>query len=159
MPNSAGLSEPETFPVFSLPQIQGSRGLPRRTDRVRVHASSAIYTHATWPVQKQEDVDEIQRQFFLSFVTHDSGGDEQRAYEFEKAAAILSAQVPHRNKLWMSSIVSRDIGGDVGQFVADIGRFERTSHARDPTWARPGDKEGRLHIQNTMGYQVKLDPD
>ncbi|KAJ7790885.1 hypothetical protein B0H14DRAFT_3568406 [Mycena olivaceomarginata] len=117
----------------------------------------------------QEDVDEIQRQFFPSYETHDSDEEEQvdgysehllkRAYEFEKAAAILTAQVPHRNKLWMSSIVSRSIGGNVSQFVADIDRFERTSHAQDPTWARLGDKEGRRHMQNTMGYQVRLNSD
>jgi hypothetical protein len=59
----------------------------------------------------------------------------------------------------MSSIVSRGIGGDVSQFMADIDRFERTSHARDLTWARLGDKEGRRRMQNTMGYQVRLNSD
>jgi hypothetical protein len=60
---------------------------PRITDRVRVHASSASCTHATWPVQRQEDFDEIQRQFFLSFVTHDSDGEEQVS-GYEKLVAL-----------------------------------------------------------------------
>ncbi|KAJ7788196.1 hypothetical protein B0H14DRAFT_3892573 [Mycena olivaceomarginata] len=75
-----------------------------------------------------EDVEEIQRHFFPSFDTHDSDDKEQidqytahllaLAEDFDKAAAILRAQVPHKNKLWMSSIVNRKIGGDVVLLVA-----------------------------------------
>ncbi|KAJ6466767.1 hypothetical protein C8R45DRAFT_1171983 [Mycena sanguinolenta] len=114
----------------------------------------------------QENVDEIQRQFFPAFETHDSDGETEpddyserllkRAADLEKAAAIIRAQVPHRNKLWMSSVVKRDIGGNVSQFVADINRFERTSRAWDSTWAKAGDNEGQCRMQNTMGCQVPL---
>ncbi|KAJ7466979.1 hypothetical protein FB451DRAFT_1178236 [Mycena latifolia] len=77
--------------------------------------------------------------------------------ELEQAAAILRSQVPHRNKLWMSSIVKRNIGGDVGQMVADIHRFESSSRVRDTTWAPKGDKEARRRMQNTMGYQIPIE--
>jgi hypothetical protein len=70
---------------------------------------------------------------------------------------MFRAQIPHRNKLWMSSMVTRNIGKDVSQMVADIRRFEGTSHVRDTTWAKPGDKEGRRRMQNTMGYQIPID--
>jgi hypothetical protein len=81
------------------------------------------------------------------------------AEDFEKAAAILRSQVPHRNKLWMSSIVKRNVGADVSELVTDIRKFESTSRTRETTWARNGDKEGRRRIQNTMGYQIPLESD
>jgi hypothetical protein len=84
---------------------------------------------------------------------------QKRAEELERGAAILRAQIPHRNKLWMSSVVKRNIGGDVSKMVADIRRFETTSRVRDTTWAKKGDKESSRRVQNTMGYQVRLDSD
>ncbi|KAJ7212430.1 hypothetical protein C8J57DRAFT_1539109 [Mycena rebaudengoi] len=111
-----------------------------------------------------EDADEVQRHFFPSFETHDSDDEEQldahseyilkRADELEEAAAILRSQVPHRNKLWMSNVVKRNIGGDAGKMVADIRRFESTARARDTTWAKKGDRESIRRMQNTMGYQA-----
>ncbi|KAJ7230875.1 hypothetical protein C8J57DRAFT_1582643 [Mycena rebaudengoi] len=84
-----------------------------------------------------DDAEEVQRQFFPAFETHDSDDEQQvdmyvdalqkRAEELERGAAILRAQIPHRNKLWMSSVVKRNIGGDVSKMVADIRRFETTS--------------------------------
>ncbi|KAJ7792982.1 hypothetical protein B0H14DRAFT_2623333 [Mycena olivaceomarginata] len=134
MPNSAGLSEPETFPVSHCRKYKEAAD-SNGTKKNGSHAGQWIREVGGFMLTQ------FQGRWLI-------GNLLKRAYEFEKAAAILRAQVPHRNKLWMSSIVSRDrdIGRDVGQSVADIGRFERTSHARDPTWARPGDKEARLHM-------------
>ncbi|KAJ7882346.1 hypothetical protein B0H14DRAFT_2565337 [Mycena olivaceomarginata] len=115
------------------------------------------------------DAEEIQQQFFPSFDGHESDDEKQvdafvthlqkRADKFEQAAAILRAQVPRRNKLWMSSVVNGDIGRDVSQMVTDIHRFERTSRVRDTTWAKNRDKEGRRQMQNTIGYQIPLEID
>ncbi|KAJ7182021.1 hypothetical protein C8R46DRAFT_1027825 [Mycena filopes] len=69
----------------------------------------------------------------------------------EQGAAIIRAQLAHRNKLWMSSMSKRDIGGDVALMVADVRRFESTSRVRDTTWAKKGDKESRRRVANTMG--------
>lgn len=77
----------------------------------------------------------------------------------EHAAAIFRAQVLHRDKLWMRSMVERKIGGNVGQVVADIHRFEATSRVRDTTWPKKGDKEGHRRSRNTMGYQVRVEAD
>ncbi|KAF8209912.1 hypothetical protein K438DRAFT_1960133 [Mycena galopus ATCC 62051] len=116
-----------------------------------------------------DDVEEVHRHFFPSVDTHDSEEEEEiddhaeyllkRAAEFEQAAAILRAQVPQRNKLWMSSVVKRDIGADVGHMLDDIRRFESTSQTRDTTWAKGKDKVSRRRVQNTMGYQIRLDSD
>ncbi|KAJ7173524.1 hypothetical protein C8R46DRAFT_892769 [Mycena filopes] len=118
-----------------------------------------------------DDAEEVQRQFFPSFDTHDSDEEEEvrvdnycdhlakRATELEQGAAIIRAQLAHRNKLWMSSMSKRDIGGDVALMVADVRRFESTSRVRDTTWAKKGDRESRRRVQNTMGYQIAVDSD
>ncbi|KAJ6563398.1 hypothetical protein DFH09DRAFT_1082448 [Mycena vulgaris] len=113
-----------------------------------------------------EDMEETQCALFPFFEAQDSDDEEeveeyaqkllQRADEFQRAAEILRAQVPHRKRLWMSSIVKRDIGHDVSLMVADINRYEFTAQTRDNTWAKKGDREGQRRSQNTMGYQVDL---
>ncbi|KAJ6592145.1 hypothetical protein DFH09DRAFT_1136732, partial [Mycena vulgaris] len=117
-----------------------------------------------------DDVEEIQRVFFPSFETHDSDDEEQepsideysdhlrkRADELEQAAAILCAQIPHTNNLWMASIVKRNVGQDVGQMVGDIRKFEGTARVRNTTWGK--DKKGRRSMQNTMEYQIPIETD
>ncbi|KAJ7688240.1 hypothetical protein B0H17DRAFT_1135699 [Mycena rosella] len=94
---------------------------------------------------------------------HDSDDEEEvqsnaeylprQADEFIRAAEILRAHVPHKNRIWMSSIVKRDIGHNVSLMVADINRHEHRAQKRDNTWPKNGDKEGARHSQNTMGYQ------
>ncbi|KAJ7328013.1 hypothetical protein DFH08DRAFT_816174 [Mycena albidolilacea] len=69
------------------------------------------------------DMEETHRALFPSFEAQDSDDEEEvegyaqellrRADAFQKAAGILRAQVPHRNRLWMSSIVKRNIGCDL----------------------------------------------
>ncbi|KAJ7763778.1 hypothetical protein B0H16DRAFT_1801158 [Mycena metata] len=139
---------------FSSSSLLGKR---TRSSRQESHGDSS-----------SDDAEEVQRQFFPAFDTHDSDVEEEvdgyrdhllrRAAELEQAAAILRAQVPHRNKLWMSSIARRNIGADVGQMVADIRRFESTAHVRDTTWAKKGDKDDRRRKENTMGYQIYVPP-
>jgi hypothetical protein len=50
----------------------------------------------------------------------------QKAEAFEEAAQILRSQIPHRNPIWMKSVIDRKLGNDVADFVADIRRFEST---------------------------------
>ncbi|KAJ7321352.1 hypothetical protein DFH08DRAFT_941974 [Mycena albidolilacea] len=66
----------------------------------------------------------------------------KRAEEFKQATTIFRAQVPHRNRIWMLSMVKQDMGCNVGNLVKDIHRYESSSRVRDTTWARKkGDKE------------------
>ncbi|KAJ7504993.1 hypothetical protein B0H11DRAFT_1905063 [Mycena galericulata] len=109
----------------------------------------------------------IQCHFFPAFNTHDSDNEEEvdgyrdhilkRADGLEQAAAILRAQVPHKNRLWMSRFVmikrNIDIGADVGLMVDDIRKFERTGCDRGTTWAKSGNREDERRVLNTMGYQ------
>ncbi|KAJ7827941.1 hypothetical protein B0H14DRAFT_2594895 [Mycena olivaceomarginata] len=122
-------------------------------DRAQAHTT---FVSASSIGTSRSSTEEIQRQFFPSFDGHESDDEEQRAQELEQAAAILRSQVPHGNKLWLSSIYKRDVGADVSQMVADIRRFESTSRVRDTTWPKTGDKEARRRMQNTMGYQIPL---
>ncbi|KAJ7827246.1 hypothetical protein B0H14DRAFT_3144671 [Mycena olivaceomarginata] len=108
-------------------------------------------------------MEETHRALFSSFKAQDSDDEEEvegyaqdllrRADAFQKAPEILRGQVPHGNRLWMSSIVKRNIGCDVSLMVADINRHEFTAQTRDTTWPKKGDKD---RSQNTMGYQVGL---
>ncbi|KAJ7804221.1 hypothetical protein B0H14DRAFT_3775469 [Mycena olivaceomarginata] len=142
---------------FSTPSLLGKRARPVIPE---VDGSSS------------DDAAEVQRMFFPSFNGEHSDNEEEvnfnfsfqidgysahllkRAEEFERAAAIFRAQVPHRNRIWMSSMVKQDVGRDVGNLVKDIHRYESSSRVRDTTWARKkGDKEEQRRIKNTMGYQ------
>ncbi|KAJ7026511.1 hypothetical protein C8F04DRAFT_1212608 [Mycena alexandri] len=99
-----------------------------------------------------DDADEleVQRQFFPSFDTHNSDDEE----EVDRHQDHLSKwQQPFS----VLNIAKRDIGADVGLMVGDIRRFESTSHVRDTTW--PTDAESRWRVQNTMGYQIRVDSD
>ncbi|KAJ7802031.1 hypothetical protein B0H14DRAFT_2614794 [Mycena olivaceomarginata] len=139
---------------FSTPSLLGKRARPVIPE---VDGSSS------------DDAAEVQRMFFPSFNGEHSDNEEEidgysvhllkRAEESERAAAIFRAQVPHRNRIWMSSMVKQDVGRDVGNLVKDIHRYESSSRVRDTTWARKkGDKEEQCRIKNTMGYQVSLGP-
>ncbi|KAJ6506038.1 hypothetical protein DFH09DRAFT_1101549 [Mycena vulgaris] len=72
------------------------------------------------------------------------GDNEER---LDAHAEHLQKWADDRNRLWMSSIVGRNIGKD------DTGRV------RDITWAQNEDRKGRRRIQNTMGYQIPLASD
>jgi hypothetical protein len=78
-----------------------------------------------------------------------------RADELAQAAKIIRSQLPHRNRIWINSIASRNLGGDVSLMVKDIRYVEQTGRRRDLTWAHAGDREGMRRSQNTMGYQVR----
>jgi len=73
----------------------------------------------------------------------------------EQAADIIRSQLPHRNQIWISSMVDRNIGHDVADFVLDVPHVERTGRRRENTWARSGDKVGQLCSRNTMGFQMR----
>ncbi|KAJ7310684.1 hypothetical protein DFH08DRAFT_823060 [Mycena albidolilacea] len=97
---------------FSTPSLLGKRVRPVIPE---VDGSSS------------DDAAEVQRSFFPSFNGEHSDDKEEidgyqahllkRAEEFEQAAAIFRAQVPHRNRIWMSSMVKQDIGHNVGNLV------------------------------------------
>ncbi|KAI9454440.1 hypothetical protein F5148DRAFT_1288636 [Russula earlei] len=60
-----------------------------------------------------------------------------QADELVEAAEIIQSELPHKNKIWINSIMSQDIGADVSHLVKDV-------------------------QHNTMGYQIQgksLDPD
>ena len=78
-----------------------------------------------------------------------------RADELVQAAKIIRSQLPHRNPIWINSMASRNLGGDVSLMVKDIRYVEQTGRRRDRTWAQAGDREGMRRSQNTMGYQVR----
>ena len=80
---------------------------------------------------------------------------ELRASELEQGAAILRSQLKHKSRIWMGSIVNRNIGGDVSDLVHDVCRLEITERSRDNTWAPSGDHDAQRRSQNTMGYQVR----
>jgi hypothetical protein len=55
-----------------------------------------------------------------------------RANELVEAAEIIRSQLSHRNRIWINSMVSRDIGSDVSLLV-----FEKT---RRRDLVRAGDR-------------------
>ena len=64
----------------------------------------------------------------------------------------MHSQIPHRNHIWMKSVVDRKLGKDIMDFVADVRRFEDTGQTHDTTWGGSG-KVAKRKAQNTMGYQ------
>ncbi|KAJ7309440.1 hypothetical protein DFH08DRAFT_823381 [Mycena albidolilacea] len=68
------------------------------------------------------DMEETHRALFPFFETQNIDDEEEvegsapdlvrREHVFQKAAEILHTEVPHGNRLWMSSIVKRNIGCD-----------------------------------------------
>jgi hypothetical protein len=78
-----------------------------------------------------------------------------RADELVEAAGIIRSQLPHRNRIWIKSMASRDIGNDISRLVKDVQHVEKTGHRRQPTWLRAGDSEAIRRSRNTMGYQVR----
>lgn len=80
-----------------------------------------------------------------------------RADELVEGARIIKSQLRHENRIWMNSMLSRNIGGDVSDLVRDVRFLEVSGRQRDNTWAQPGDREAQRHSQNTMGYQVQCE--
>jgi hypothetical protein len=81
----------------------------------------------------------------------------KRAEELQRGAEMMLSQLAHRNKIWMKSVVDRNLGADISAMVEDIRHFERSTrigNADNLTWARPGDKHSSRRVRNTMGYQV-----
>lgn len=78
---------------------------------------------------------------------------EQRARDFEVAAAILRSELPRPEKVFLNNFARRDLGADVSHFVQDVRRFESTSRKTDCTWPRAGDALARRRSENTMGIQ------
>ena len=79
----------------------------------------------------------------------------QKAEAFEEAAQILRSQIPHRNQIWMKSVIDQKLGNDVTDFVADIHHFESIGQKQDTTWGEGGKKVEKRRVQNTMGYQTR----
>lgn len=77
------------------------------------------------------------------------------ARELREAADIIKAQLPHHNRVWINSMVDRNIGGDVSQLVKYIRHMESTGRCRRNTWPRTGDREAIRCSRNTMGYQLR----
>lgn len=80
---------------------------------------------------------------------------EARANELTEGARIIRSQMVYKNQIWMRSILSRNIGGDVSDLVCDIRRLEVTGRHRDNTWAPAGNREAQRRSKNIMGYQVR----
>jgi hypothetical protein len=78
-----------------------------------------------------------------------------RAEELAEGAHIIKAQLTHKNPIWMRSILSQNIGGDVSDLVHDIRRLELTGRQRENTWAPAGDHDAQCRSRNTMGYQAR----
>ncbi|KAF8957978.1 hypothetical protein BDZ97DRAFT_1924115 [Flammula alnicola] len=81
-----------------------------------------------------------------------------RAEAFRRAADIFESQASsstHDGRIWMKSVVERDVGRDVDHLVQDVRRFEETGRTRGNTWANPKSKEEVRRMKNTMGYQVR----
>ena len=78
----------------------------------------------------------------------------QKAEAFEEAAQILHSQIPHRNQIWMKSVIDRKLGNDVTDFVADIHCLKSTGQKWDTTWGEGGKNVEKQQVQNTMGYQT-----
>ncbi|KAF5343057.1 hypothetical protein D9758_011133 [Tetrapyrgos nigripes] len=70
------------------------------------------------------------------------------------AANIIEAQIPHKNRLWLKSLHTREIGRDISHFVKDVREFESPRGNRETTWARKQKGDNR-RVANTMGYQIE----
>ncbi|PIL26554.1 hypothetical protein GSI_12312 [Ganoderma sinense ZZ0214-1] len=81
----------------------------------------------------------------------------RRVKELRQAADLIEAQLPFKNKIWIGSMVDRNIGGDVSLFLGDVRHFQKTASTRSTTWAKKGDREGQRRSRNTMGYQLSSD--
>lgn len=81
-----------------------------------------------------------------------------RANELEDAVRIIRSQLPYKNRIWISSMVDRNIGGDVSLLVSDVRHFEVTGRSRETTLPRRGDRDGSRRSRNTMGYQMGTRP-
>ena len=77
-----------------------------------------------------------------------------RVDELEEVAHIIKSQLPHANRVWISSMISQNIGSDASHLVQDIQHVEVSGRCRETTWPRLGDREGAQRSRNTMGYQV-----
>jgi hypothetical protein len=78
-----------------------------------------------------------------------------RADELEEAAHIIKSQLPHANRIWISSMISQNIGSDASHLVQDIRHVEVSGRRRKTTWPRLGDRKDARRSRNTMCYQVR----
>ena len=76
----------------------------------------------------------------------------KKSEALKKAAALIDAQLPYRNPIWMKSVDKLKFGNDVMDFVADIEREEKRGRNRDTTWAEGRGKKAKRRVKNTMGY-------
>ncbi|KAK7052648.1 hypothetical protein R3P38DRAFT_2501889 [Favolaschia claudopus] len=81
----------------------------------------------------------------------------QRIKELEKGIEILREQADnacHDNRVWLRSMKSHNIGGDLAQMAKDVRHFTDTAReTRATTWAQ-GTKQSARYTRNTMGYKV-----
>ncbi|KAK7034387.1 SWIM-type domain-containing protein [Favolaschia claudopus] len=81
----------------------------------------------------------------------------QRIKDLEKGIAILREQADHAchdNRVWLRSMKSHNIGGDVAQMVKDVRHVTDTAReTRATTWPQ-GSKQSARYTRNTMGYKV-----
>ena len=78
-----------------------------------------------------------------------------QAEELDDGARIIKTQLTHKNPIWIQSILSRNIGGNVSDLVHDVCRLELTGRQHENTWAPAGDHDAQRCSRNTTGYQVK----
>jgi hypothetical protein len=60
----------------------------------------------------------------------------------EEAAQVIRSQLHHQNHLWLNSMVTRNVGGNVGLLVKDVRHVETTGvtgRNRETTWPQLGD--------------------
>lgn len=85
-----------------------------------------------------------------------------RANELEDAVRIIQSQPPYKNRIWVSSMVDRNVGGDVSlPVVSDVVYFEVRhvkQHGREKVIAAARDGS-RRRSRNTMGYLEDINCD
>ena len=67
----------------------------------------------------------------------------EKVSAFENTAAIIHAQVPHCNCIWMKNFVNRDVGHEVIDIVGDICHFKETGQKQDMMWAKGEGRGGK----------------
>ncbi|KAK6991636.1 hypothetical protein R3P38DRAFT_2459121, partial [Favolaschia claudopus] len=87
-------------------------------------------------------------------VRSDEYEDEDRIKDLEKGIEILREQADHAchdNRVWLRSMKSHNIGGDVAQMVKDVRHVTDTAReTRATTWPQ-GSKQSARYTRNTMG--------
>jgi hypothetical protein len=73
-----------------------------------------------------------------------------QAEELDDGARIIKTQLTHKNPIWMRSILSQNIGGDISDLVHDVCRLELTGRQHKNTWAPAGDHETWFSHKHTL---------